>query len=377
MELNASTPTGSIKAEGVGLSDDTPIPTPEGWTLLGDIARGDRVFDPRGRICTVTEVDRQGVIPVHELRFDDGATLLAGGRQEWTTISARRRERMRDDTRHPGLWATPAIFGITTQDIGRNLIHNAGGCLKANHSIPTARPLVLPEWDLPIDPYLLGLWLGDGSSSQPMIHCHWEDEPHFFMRARVAGENWRIMRKKENVLTCSLSRGGGIPFMTRLRKLGVLDNKHIPAQYLRASREQRLHLMHGLMDSDGHVDRRGQAEYTSISEKLALGVLELALTLGQKATIHPGKATLNGRIISDKFRVLFAPTIRVMWLYRKAVRLEPALRYREQAVLPRPRQRYIKSVTPAGCGGTVQVMVDSPCRLILAGRAMIPTLTRQ
>ena len=72
MELNASTPTGFITTE-VGLSDGTPIPTPEGWTLLGDIARGDRVFDPRGRICAVTEVDRQGVVPVHEVRFDDGA----------------------------------------------------------------------------------------------------------------------------------------------------------------------------------------------------------------------------------------------------------------------------------------------------------------
>ena len=135
-------------------------------------------------------------------------------------------------------------------------------------------------------------------------------------------------------------------------------------------------LMHGLMDSDGHVDHRGQAEYTSISEKLALGVLELALTLGQKATLHPGTATLNGKVVSDKFRILFAPTIRVMWLYRKAERLEAALRYRERAVLPRPRQRYIKSITPAGCGRTVQVVVGSPCRLILAGRAMIPTLAR-
>ena len=133
MELNASTPTGFITTE-VGLSDGTPIPTPEGWTLLGDIARGDRVFDPRGRICAVTEVDRQGVVPVHEVRFDDGATLLAGGRQEWITISARHRERLRDGTRHLGLWATPVIFGTTTHDLGRSLIHDAGGCPKANHS---------------------------------------------------------------------------------------------------------------------------------------------------------------------------------------------------------------------------------------------------
>ena len=140
--------------------------------------------------------------------------------------------------------------------------------------------------------------------------------------------------------------------------------------------KQRLAMLHGLMDSDGHVDDRGGAEYTSISEQLAQGVLELALSLGQKATAHIGRATIDGRFISNKYRVLFAPTIQVLELPRKAARLGPALLYREQAVFPRPRQRYIKAVTPAGCRPTTQVAVDSPFRLILTGRAMIPTLTR-
>ena len=370
----ACTPTEPM-TDGIGLADDTPIPTPEGWTPLGDIAAGDLVFDHQGRVCTVTDVLHQGVVPVYEVRFDDGATLLTGGRHEWMTTSDLYREKMRDGTRWLALWADPALWGITTLDIGKSLIRDVGGCLKANHSIPTAGPLVLPERDLPIDPYLLGLWLGDGSSDAPQIHCHWMDEHHYFMRARAAGENWTLLRKKGNVETYGLAHGGSPVFVSRLRMLGVLGSKHVPDLYLRAGMEQRLALLRGLMDSDGHVDDRGWAEYTSISEPLARGVLELALSLGQKATAHVGKATIDGRFISDKHRIFFAPTIQVQELPRKAARLGPALLYREQATFPRPRQRYIKSVTPTGCRPTTQVAVDSPYHLLLAGRAMIPTLT--
>ena len=371
----ACTPTDAM-SDRIGLADDTPIPTPEGWTMLGDITAGDLVFDHRGRICTVTEVLPQGVVPVFEVRFDDRSKLLAGGRQQWVTVSDRQRSLIREGTRWLALWADPTLWGINTLDIGRSLIHDAGGCLKANHSIPTAKPLLLPDRDLPIDPYLLGLWLGDGSSDAPLIHCHWMDEHHYYMRARAAGENWTLLRKKGNVETYSLAHGGGLRFVTRLRMLGVLRSKHVPDLYLRAGMKQRLAMLHGLMDSDGHVDDRGWAEYTSISEQLAQGVLELALSLGQKATAHIGRATIDGRFISNKYRVLFAPTIQVLELPRKAARLGPALLYREQAVFPRPRQRYIKAVTPAGCRPTTQVAVDSPFRLILTGRAMIPTLTR-
>ena len=94
-------------------------------------------------------------------------------------------------------------------------------------------------------------------------------------------------------------------------------------------------MLHGLMDSDGHIDARGLAEYTSISHQLALGVLELALTLGQKAVLGKGVATLNGRVISDKWRVLFTPTIYAASLPRKADRLTGFLERREGIPLTR------------------------------------------
>ena len=361
--------------DGAGLADHTPIPTPDGWTVMGEVKAGQLVFDHLGRICTVVEVRPQGVMPVYAVTFDDGSVLMAGGRQEWITVSDYVREQIREGTRDPKRWGNAVLFGITTRDIRRSLTRDAGGTVKTNHSIPLGQPLRLSDRDLPIDPHLLGVWLGDGSRDAPLVHCGRTDEPHYRRVAEAAGESWRILREKDNVLTCTLSRGGHPLFLTRLRMMGVWRHKHIPAPYLRAGDEQRLALLRGLMDSDGHVDSRGWAEYTSISYELARGVRDLALTLGQKATVHYGYATLKGRFISYKYRVFFAPTLMIVGLSRKARRLEPALSYRAQVPLPRTAQRYIYAVEPVGRMRTTCIVVDSPSALVLAGRSLIPTLT--
>ena len=369
-------PTPPLKTgTGMGLADETPIPTPDGWTTVGEIAVEQRAFDECGEPCTVVGVYPQGNQPVCRVTFNDWSVLLAGTRHEWLTITDRQRYQIHEGTSSLALWATLRFFGTTTEEVRLSLTHDAGGCIKTNHSIPLAKALRLPARDLLIDPYLLGLWLGDGSSYQPLIFCDRKDEPYYRQRALAAGENWRIMRAKKNVLTCALSGEPDPRFLTRLRTLGVVGNKHVPATYLRAGAEQRLKLMWGLMDSDGYVDTHGQAEYVSIMERLAHGVLELALSLGQKATMHQGSATLYGKFVSDKWRIHFAPTINVAGLPRKSDRLTEALQQRQQASLPRPAQRYIRLVEFVGQCATTCVAVDSPSHMVLAGRAMIPTLT--
>ena len=78
--------------EGMGLADGTAIPTPKGWTVMCEVNAGQKVFDHRGCICTVVEVRPQGIVPGYRVRFDDRSSLVAGGRQEWITISDHDRE---------------------------------------------------------------------------------------------------------------------------------------------------------------------------------------------------------------------------------------------------------------------------------------------
>ena len=366
---------GHVSIPGAGLAVDTPVPTPDGWANLGDLSPGQEVFDERGHTCTVTLAYPMREQSAYRVEFDDDSLLLASGRQQWMTITNLQRRQIREGTRRLDHWAAARLLGgITTEEIRDSLTHDAGGYIKSNHSIPLARALDLPQKDLPIDPYLLGLWLGDGSSAGSVIYCHRADEPYYRLRAQSAGEQWRVSAEKGNVLTCTLARGPAPQLHTRLRRLGVLGSKHVPALYLRAGMDQRLELMRGLMDSDGYLDHRGLAEYTTTSERLAQGVLELTLSLGQKASVGIGQATLNGRVISDRWRVCFSPTTTVASLPRKADRLKEALEYRRQVPFPRPMQRYIRRIAPDGRREKVCTAVDSPSRLFLAGRTMIPVL---
>ena len=375
---NSLRPMPALKTEvGMGLADATPIPTPDGWTTLGEIAVGQHVFDERGEPCKVIGVYPQGDQPVCLVIFDDRSILPAGARQPWVTLTHAHRAKIHKETRFLDQWASN-LMPFTTEEIGAHLLHVSGTLVEAMHTIPLARPLQLPDRPLPIDPYLLGLWLGDGSSVAADITCHPDDEPHYRKRALAAGENWRVRnftRPGGDILTCTMSGEPQPRFLTRLRELGVKANKHVPTRYLRSGNEQRLALLQGLMDSDGHIDARGLAEYTSISHRLALGVLELALTLGQKAVLGKGVATLNGRVISDKWRVLFTPTICAASLPRKADRLTGFLERREAIPLTRLMQRYIRAAYYAGTRRTAGIAVDSPSRLFLAGRSMIPTLS--
>ena len=338
---------------------------------------GHQAFDDRGEPCTVIGVYPQGDQPVCLVIFDDWSILTAGVRQPWVTLTHSHRSKIHKETRSLDHWAS-CLMPPTTEDIGAHLLHESGTLVEAMHSVPLAQPLRLPDRSLPIDPYLLGLWLGDGTSVAADITCHTDDEPHYRERALAAGENWRIRNSdglKGDILTCTMSGEPQPKFLTRLRELGVKGNKRIPTLYLRSGNEQRLALLQGLMDSDGHIDDRGLAEYTSTSHRLALGVLELALTLGQKAVLGRGQATLNGRVISDKWRVLFTPTIYAASLPRKADRLTGFLERREGIPLTRVMQRYIRAAYYAGTRRTTGIAVDSPSRLFLAGRSMIPALS--
>ena len=356
---------------GHGLDADTPVPTQHGWTRIADLAAGQQVFDEMGRLCQVTGVSREEPQPVCLLTMDDGSTLTAAPDCNWVTLSHRARALIHEKSRTLAAWSA-VLLPITTAEIGAQPLHSSGNCIESMHSIPLPLPLLLPHRDLLIDPYLLGLWLGDGSSGVAQITCHRDDEPCYRAAAMEAGENWRILSEKGDVLLCSLAGPPEPRFTTRLKSLGVRGNKHVPAIYLRSSPEQRLELLMGLMDTDGTTTVNGHAEYTSISEALARGVLELALSLGQKATLRKGLAKLYGRVVSDKWRVHFNPTCQVARLPRKADRLTGYLEWRKHIPLTRLQQRYIRSVAPAGNRETTAISVNSPSGLFLAGDHLIP-----
>ena len=317
---------------GKALALDTPIPTPDGWRLMGDLRPGDRVFAEDGAPCTVVAVspvwrDR----PVYEVRTDDGDTIIADAAHEWVACLDRKRPVWRRHTTE-----------VLARPRGKRALIRAQGALAA------------PDADLPIPPYVLGAWLGDGTSAHATITQGESDIA--WMRAEVERCGVRTSDR------ATAGTFGLLGVVGHLRALGVLGNKHIPAAYLRASEAQRRALLQGIVDTDGHVGPRGQVEVCSTSAMLADGVLELVRSLGVKARISTGRATINGRDCGPKYRVMFymAGAARMP---RKATRCRDGVKH---------PGRYVYAVA-AGTADTVCIQVDSPSHMFLAGRSMLPT----
>jgi hypothetical protein len=365
----------AMRGAGKRLWVDTPIPTPAGWTTMGDLEVGDVIFDDQGLPCTVTgahEVDYGDSYRVH---FSDGTSIVADAEHLWRTTDCRTRkvaglrsglERRRGGP--PNLdWVRtrpqsqrqdigPAVR--TTAEIAATLMHGK----ERNHSIDNASPLELPESDLSIPPYLLGLWLGDGHTAAGLITSA---DPEVIDEVEALGWPCHVPPSGEQDSAARIYRVAGLT--KALRLLGVLHNKHVPTQYLRASVDQRLELLRGLLDSDGGWSR-SSVEFTSTKEELADAVDELVVSLGMRCFRRKRAARLDGVDHGVAHVVSFSPTMQVFRLPRKAERWRP-----DRQQQSRQRRRFITAVEPMPSVLMRCISVDSPSHLFLAGRQMVPT----
>ncbi len=248
----------------------------------------------------------------------------------------------------------------------------------ANHTVRVAAPIQCPAADLPLPPYALGVWAGDGDSRNP-IYTSIDPEVAAFLEADgiVVVDLGRPATKPETYRARRYAMRS--PVRRRLDELGLLRGadpvsrprtKHIPKPYLRGSIEQRRALLAGLMDTDGTVSRVGACEFTNTTQQLAYDVHELACSLGYRATIRAGRATLNGRDCGPKWTVAWTTTDRVFRLERKhLVHKERTARCAPERLL----NRYITAVEPVASVPVRCITVDSSSRLYLVGRTFIPT----
>jgi phage terminase large subunit-like protein len=335
------------------LALDTEVPTSDGWKTMGTIEEGDRVFDEAGQLCQVTYVspvfhDRD----CYEVVFNSGTRIIADKDHRWATqvystgrpLKGRKRESWLG-TRQGG--RTSAIF--TTEEIKNTLRYQGGN----NHRLPVAKALDLPDAPLPIAPYTLGVWLGDGRSNRGTVVIHPDDAE---IARHVEADGFAISRQGGD-----LYRFTPLGLRTALRKNDLLDNKHIPGSYFRASRQQRLDLLHGLMDTDGMCTTSGECRFTNRNKQLTTGVYELALTLGIKA--HMREVSVTGK---PHYIISFKTSRPVFKLERKRQRQIT----REDR---RVQSRYILEVNEVPSVPVRCISVDSPSHLYLVSRDLVPT----
>lgn len=350
---------------GKALPVDTPIPTPDGFKPMGELAVGDCVFDEQGKTCRVT--DTTPVMINHDcyrLTFADLTSIVADRDHLWAVYDKTKVKPLK------GINNVPLDIKTTGELLDD--MDAPPGNYKNRYAIPyLTNPVDYPHRDLPIDPYLLGVWLGDGTRTTSGLTLGLRDADHIIARLQQTGEPLNILRRERGSCYCSVSNGKAgkrtDKFIHRLRTLGLAPKKHIPDQYLIASVAQRRALLQGLMDTDGYVCCRGQAEFTSKDRALCETAAELVRSLGMRCSLTSKPARCNGKDYGLSHIVRFYPT------QQDNVVTVPFKRGRLSANRTKDTASPIVTIEPVPSVPVKCITVDSPNSLYLAGREYIVT----
>jgi len=276
-----------IAGRRFGKSTDihTKVPTPDGYTTIGELKVGDKVIGSDGNQTIVTELH-----PIHtpdvcyRLTFDDGQHVDCCADHLWDTAtkygSCGRKNASRLNREH--IQTTK-----TTQEIVDTL--KVGKKQETNHSIDLVQFRGSYK-NLEIHPYMLGVWLGDGYRHHGMIASGYEKEP-IHVRLQSIGYSISSVKWDKSIAGNYWPQYYYSGLKSKLKDLGLICNKHIPVEYLRASVEQRFELLRGLMDTDGSCQQKnGTCEISLSNERLAKDVYQLICSLGIKARFYTGDA---------------------------------------------------------------------------------------
>ncbi|MFL6097811.1 MAG: DnaB-like helicase C-terminal domain-containing protein, partial [Blastococcus sp.] len=415
---------------GKALALDTPVATPSGWTTMGEIAVGDRVMGSDGRPTTVVAAtDVMTDRPCYEVHFSDGSVIVADAQHQWLTETRASRRSAQQAATGYNRYRNQKTFAEVriTEEIART-VRCATKDARLNHSVTNAAPLELPEAELILPPYALGVWLGDGTSAaaqftsaDPEIAVYIEaeglivDATNVRMRYQMRlperpGPTEQVcpmcgllfVPHTSQVQTCGkacgalLRRGGGIgrqatcpdcggpsaglaqcqacrddhgTVKALLRKLDVLGNKHIPTEYLRGSVAQRKALLAGLLDTDGTVAPSGVIQFAVTSKRLAEDTRELIASLGHRVRMTTKRVRGRSEESSTCYTLTFSTDDQVFKLERKQIlhKERGARTFTARGV------RFITDVRPIDSVPVRCIQVDADDHLFLAGRSFIPT----
>jgi hypothetical protein len=266
-----------------GLSLDTEIPTEDGFKLMSNINVGDVIFDGEGNLTKVLHVSEIHHNPCYKITFDTNDTIICDHEHKWEITNRLSKYKYSNVIK-----TTEDLYSMFKQ--------------KQPIRIETTEVITEKILELPIDPYVFGVWLGDGSKDcgvlTNMNETIWEELKNrgYDTGPDVSGGSSGLAESR----TIYGLRG-------ELNKLGLLKNKHIPDIYLRASKQQRLDLLRGFMDTDGYYNKiRDRCVMITTQQWQADGMSTLLSSLGFKPTTIKAFTTCNNKKIKT-LHVCFKP----------------------------------------------------------------------
>jgi hypothetical protein len=252
--------------KGKGLPNRARVLTPQGWKRVDSIEVGDHFIGSNGKSTLVIGVYPQGERPCYRVTFSDGSYVNCDDQHLWQFRVDNRRDEV-----------------ISTKDLHNTPLRTKAG---RRFALDLVAPVEFREQpSLPIDPWVFGMFLGDGNARSGII-----TNPEKDLQDRILStEGGRLLTPDDRCEGIQLSHTG---FVEAIRELGftdgtLSDSKFIPRRFLRASIKDRIKLLQGLFDSDGFVSQGNTIEYSSTSRKLIKNIIELVRSLGGLVNHHP------------------------------------------------------------------------------------------
>ena len=312
------------------------ILTPTGWKLMGDISVGESVIGQDGLHKKVNEIFPQGELEVFEVVFSDGSKTECCDDHLWLTKSRKERKRKSENS-----------GSVKTLKEIRNSLDRGDG--SPNHTIPMVEKVQFErKTNLPIDPYLLGVLLGDGHLGRFQIQLSNPDKEIIEECKKRIIPECEIKKNKHG--DCDYYIQNASSLISKLEKYSLTwllsDEKYIPDDYLFSDSISREELLQGLLDTDGYTDGYN-IEYVTTSNFLMLGVTSLVQSLGGIVNVaikEKPKYTYKGETRFGKrayrMMVKIPSNVQPFKLKRKLERYIPKTKYKPT--------RYIKEVNPVG-----------------------------
>ena len=270
-------------ARGLGKAQpiDSPVLTDNGFSPMGEVHIGTKVYGADGKLHNVIGVFPQGNKPVYRVTFSDGKSTLCSDEHLWKVYHINGH----------GAESVKTLNEIIESGLTTN--RDKSGKFGYKYKIPMCSPIDFAEQSHFIDPYVLGCLLGDGGLSTQTVKFTSPDEEivcaiddklieHGYKLAKYSADYSYGIRRIEH-------KNSPNEYAEEIRRLGLRcksDRKHVPDEYLFDSVQNRLSLLQGLVDTDGYVDKGGYCVITTTSEKLKDGIVFLVESLGGTAPVR-------------------------------------------------------------------------------------------
>lgn len=273
--------------------NDTKIPTPKGWTTMGQLKVGDEVFDRKGQPTKVLGVYPQGVKPTYKFTFSDGRSTLCSDEHLWDIYTQKTKYKKRTNKKiRPMTMNTLEVIEKMEKLNKGNTGREKPLFIQSNKCVNYSKK------ELPIPPYALGALLGDGCLTCSGLQMSSDEEDVVAKVSQCLNLEYKFTNGNNYTWNFSTIKTENRKWKKALDDFGLLTTsfyKHIPQIYLESDKEDRLALLHGLMDTDGSVGKKNRFSFSTVSPKLKDDFIELCRSLGYITGLSVTHENARGR----------------------------------------------------------------------------------